>query len=232
MCRRIRILGVAIGVSLFLMVKPVLADPAPVLSDQEIDARLNFVTEQLQSEQTSAEYWEYGWGAFNGGSMVWSAVQASQDQGHKNHDTDIVQAVEGLAGVADVVFRPLPAFSASTVCDQKINTEEDRLQCLAAKEDLLERSAERAQEPYELWPHLGNLGFNLLAGLIVWRIADTGHALITAIPGEVIGEVQLWTTPHGPADDLKQYKVQFGPMVQPTGNEHDPAVGVMMKLGF
>ena len=166
------------GALAFLLLLVAIANPAhaqsatytsngPALTDAQIDTRLDYLTHRLHDEEISADYWEYGWGAFNGGTMIWNAVQASQDQGYKNHNTDIVNSAESLIGVADVVFRPLPAFNADFVCPQPITTEQERLQCLAAKEELLERSAERAHEPYELLPHLGNIGFNLAAGVVI-----------------------------------------------------------------
>lgn len=209
------------------------ANSASILTDQQIDARLDYLTQSLHSQEIGADYWEYGWGAFDGGMMIANAVQASRDHGYKNHNTDIVGSGESLIGLADVIFRPLPAFNADSVCPQKINTEEDRLQCLAAKENLLEQSARRANEPYEILPHLGNLAFNLMAGAIVWKVADTGHALATAIPGEIIGEIQLWTTPGEPLNDLDQYKIKFGPMyVQQTSRTHSPTTGLALTVSF
>ena len=203
----------------------------PVLSDREIDARMNSLAQSLQAERTSAEYWEYGWGAFDGGTMLWSAAEAAGEHDRKDRSTDIVQAAESLIGLADVVFRPLPAFSADALCQDPVLTRQEMLQCLEAREALLERSAERANEPYEFLPHFGNFAFNALAGLLVEKIADTRHALITAIPGEIIGEIQLETTPSQPLADREQYQLQFGPLRATEGSQV-PATGVMATLRF
>jgi hypothetical protein len=242
----VKTISIAILSAPFLMINPVYAaqtfyaappgyvvqNSAPVLSDQEIDARINALTQRLHAQERSAAYWEYGWGAFNGGTMIWSAVQAGQDQGRKNRNTDIVQATESLIGLADVVFRPLPAFHADSVCKEPIDTEHDRLQCLADKEALLDHSAQRANAPYEVLPHLGNLAFNLVAGLIVWRVADTSHALATAIPGTVIGEIQLWTTPQQPVRDFDQYKMHFSPLVRQGDRSRSPTTGLIFTFSF
>lgn len=205
---------------------------APAAGNQEIDWRVNDLAQVLDSQQTNAEYWEYGWGAFDGGTMIWSAVQARQDDNRKDRNTDIVQASESLIGLADVIFRPLPALYADSVCRDPVLSQQDLLQCLSAREAMLEKSAERAHEPYELLPHLGNLGFNVVAGLIVSRVADTRHALITAIPGEVIGEAQIWTTPTQPIADSDRYKLQFGPLVQQTEGAPVPEAGLMATFKF
>jgi hypothetical protein len=164
--------------------------------------------------------------------MLWSTEQASRESNRYDRNTDIVNAGESLIGLADVVFRPLPAFNADSLCDQPEYSEQDRLKCLTARETLLEHSAERAHEPYELLPHLGNLGFNVFAGLLVRRLADTRHALTTAIPGEIIGEMQLWTTPSQPMADFDKYKVQFGPLLLETEHSRVPATGLMCTLRF
>jgi hypothetical protein len=202
------------------------------LSVQDINARQRDLDQILQKQQRQAEYWEYGWGAFNAGTMVYSAVQAANDHGYKNHNTDIVQAGESLIGLADVIFRPLPAFYADDVCPQQINSEQDRLECDYTKELLLERSAQRAHESYEVMPHVLNLGFNLAAGAIVWKVADTSHALTTAIPGILIGEIQLWTQPISPMDDYDRYKLLVGPMLKEYDHSRNPTTGLIFTFSF
>jgi len=197
-------------------------------TDQQTIERLTFLDNSFKLQQADAALWTWGWGAFNGGSMVWSAVQASQTGNRKDRDTSIVQAVESLFGVADLAFRPLPVLGAGSVCPQPVTTQEDRLQCLAAKEALAQRSAERAQEPYRIVPHAEILGFNLLAGAVVWSLAGFNRAFMTAVPGELIGELQLWTMPRQPIDGLEAYQVQFSPMLRQTKDTRDTTVGLRL----
>jgi hypothetical protein len=206
--------------------------PAPPKSSQDLAKRDNYLDQMLQKQQRQAEYWEYGWGAFNGGTMIYNAVQAANDHGYKNHNTDIVQAGESLIGLADVIFRPLPAFNADDVCPKQISTEEERLNCVYAKENLLERSAQRAHEPYEAMPHILNLAFNLGAGAIVWKVADTSHALVTAIPGEIIGEIQIWTQPKDPLSDYSGYKMSVGPMLKEYDRSRSPTTGLIFTFSL
>ena len=209
------------------------ADAAAVsLSASETDERLGNAARLLDNQETKADYWEYGWGAFDGGTMLWSAAQANRETDRKARNTDIVQAAESLAGLADVIFRPLPAFNASSACLDSADTEIEKQECLTAKERLLERSAERARDPYTFLPHLGNAGFNLVAGLITWKVGGRGRALQTAIPGEIIGEIQLWTTPSGPMADWDKYKIKFSPLLAETGHTQNPAYGLMFTLPF
>jgi len=204
----------------------------PSTSDYEISSRLNETAELLQAQKTGAAYWEYGWGGFNGASMLWSIAEATHAQDYKSRSTDVVQAVEGLIGVADVVLRPLPAFNANDGCTPPTITEQDRLQCLSVKEALLTLSARRADEPFEFLPHFANFAFNLAAGGIVWSLADARHALTTFIPGMVLGEIQLWTTPQRPIEDLQRYKMQFRPMLLREGYARGPLAGVVFTLAF
>lgn len=218
-------------ISLLNLPSPAGAANGP-FSDTEIDARFETATNLLDSQETNAEYWEYGWGAFDTGTMIWSIAQAGNEPDLKARRTDIVQASESLIGLADVIFRPLPAFNADSICPLGAATDEEEQKCIAAKEQLLEESTERARDPYEILPHLGNAGFNLLAGVIVSRLGGTGRALATAIPGEIIGELQLWTTPSGPIDDYRQYRIRFSPMLAETGHPQSPAGGVQAFLSF
>jgi hypothetical protein len=220
--------------ALCLMTMPAHAAPddATTLSSQQLNLRLDTLGKELDDQQTDAEYWEYGWGAFDASTMIWSAVQAAGDDNRKDRNTDIVQAGESLIGLADVIFRPLPAFSASYVCRDPALSRQDMLHCLEVREAMLKASAERAHEPYEMLPHLGNFGFNLVAGLIVWKTADTRHALITAIPGEIVGEAQIWSTPGQPMKDYDKYQLQFGPLLPGSQQTDIPASGLMVSLRF
>jgi len=202
------------------------------LADEQVIQRLEFLDRQFESQQSSTALWEYGWGAFNGGSMIFSTVQAATTNNRKDRDMNIVQSVEGLIGVADIIFRPLPVFNATSGCPQNVTTPEARMQCLAAKEDLAQRSAERADEPYQILPHVETLGINLLAGGLVWALAGVHRGLITAVPGMLIGEIQLWTTPGQPADDYKRYQVQFSPMVSLSSQKKDPVLGLTARWRF
>ena len=224
---------VALSISL-LLTQPAYAapNPSPSAIDYAIGTRLNQATELLQAQKKAAAYWEYGWGGFNGAGMVWSAVEAAKAQDYKDRNTDLIQAVEGLVGVADVVLRPLPAFYANDACTLPTITEEDQLQCLSAKEALMALSAQRADEPFEFLPHFANFAFNLTAGGIAWGLADAKHALMTFIPGVIFGEIQLWTTPQRPIDDLQRYKVQFGPMLQRDSYARGPLAGLVFTLEF
>lgn len=202
------------------------------LSDAEVTERLGFLDQRFEFQQTNADLWEYGWGVFNGGSTIFSAVQAAHTDNRKDRDMNIVQAVEGLVGVADLIFRPLPALDAASICPQNVTAKEDRLQCLAAKEALAQRGAERANEPYEIRPHVETLGINLLAGGVVWALAGPHRALITAVPGELIGEIQLWTTPGQPSRDYRDYRVQFSPMMQMSSRDNSQLIGVEARWRF
>lgn len=228
------VFGLTFGLCLSLSSAQAAQDPVgtTALTDEQVTERLGVLDRQFESQQSDAELWEYGWGAFNGGSFILSTAEAVHTDNRKDRDMNIVQSVESLVGVADIIFRPLPSFDASSVCSQKVTTEEDRVQCLAAKESLAQSSAERANEPYEIQPHVETLGINVLAGGIIWALAGSNRALITAVPGEIIGEMQLWSTPGQPARDYKSYSVQFSPMAQMSTREKNMRLGVDARWSF
>ena len=230
--------GISLGLCLLLwggMSAASAAEPswgAAELTDGRVAERLDFLDQRFQAQQGNARLWEYGWLAFNGGSTILSSVQAATADNYKDRDMSIVQSVEGLVGVVDLVFRPLPSLEADSVCPQKVTTREERLQCLAAKESLAQRAAERADEPYQVAPHVETLGVNLLAGGVIWALAGSSRALITAVPGEVIGEIQLWTTPRQPARDYGLYQVHFSPMVNLSNRDNNQIIGAEARWRF
>lgn len=175
----------------------------------QFDKRYFEATRLLNEQKKQADYWEYGWGSFNGATLIYSTALAIGENDAKKRNGNIVNAVESLIGLGDVIFRPLPAFNAEVVCSDL----DSPAQCLNRKESLLRDSAERANDPYEILPHAANAGFNAVAGIVVSQIGRTNDALVTGISGVIIGEIQLWTTPRGPIKDYDQYKLNFHPVV-------------------
>ena len=70
------------------------------------------------------------------------------------------------------------------------------------------------------------------AGAIVWKVADTGHALMTAIPGEIIGEIQIWTQPTDAMNDYGRYKMSVGPMLKEYDRSRNPTTGLIFTFSF
>lgn len=175
----------------------------------QFEKRYFEATRLLNEQKKQADYWEYGWGAFNGAALVYSTAAAIGENNAKIRNGNIVNAVQGLVGVSDIIFRPLPAFHADVVCSDLDSPQ----QCLNRKESLLRDSAERAHEPYEVLPHAANAAFNAVSGIVISQIGRTSDALITGISGVIVGEIQIWTTPRGPLSDYDQYQLHFHPVV-------------------
>lgn len=191
--------------------KPVNLDLSS-LGDKAISDRVDFLSRRLDDERRGAQFWQYGWTAFNGGSMIASAVLASREDDHKDRVADIVESTQSLIGVATLLLRPLPArFGADPIRGMPDRTREDKLARLETAEDLVRRGAERAEDPRQWRPQLSLFGINLAAALVIWQFADFRHAYQSAIPSIIIGEAQLWTTPAQPAEDLDRYRMKFAP---------------------
>jgi len=216
---------------LFLVAAPAMAEVS-ASSDPQIAQRLRTLDDSFTEQQSDTKLWQYGWMVVNGGSMVVGSIEAVQEKNNKNRNADIVGAVEGLIGTADLIFRPLPVLTVSDVCRKTQSGGENLQLCLAEKEALAEREKERWNERYELLPHAEILAVNMLAGGAVWRFSSFGQAIFTAISGELIGEAQLWTIPSKGAKDYDAYKVRFEPMVQPAEHLKDTVVGITMTGNF
>ncbi|MFM9889297.1 MAG: hypothetical protein ACKVOE_01440 [Rickettsiales bacterium] len=188
----------------------------------QFDTRYFETTRLLNEQKKQADYWQYGWGSFNGAALIYTTALSVGENDAKKRNGNIVNAVQSLVGVGDVIFRPLPAFNADTVCSDL----DSPAQCLNRKESLLRDSAERAHEPYELVPHLANAGFNAVSGIVISQIGRTNDALVTGISGFVIGEIQFWSAPRGPISDYDQYQVHFHPVMIQNSSLERPVLGI------
>jgi hypothetical protein len=205
-------LAIAVAGSMPCQAQPKINLDLSSLSDRTISDRTAFLERKLDDERRSAQWWTYGWLAFNGGSMVASAALAATEDNRADRNADIVNSVQAMVGVANQLLRPLPAVhGAAPVRAMPDGTREERLARLSAAQDLVARGAGRAREPYELVTQAGAIGFNLIAGVAIWQVADFRHAWQSTIPSILIGEIQLFTTPWGPVDDLNSYRTEFAP---------------------
>jgi hypothetical protein len=207
------------------------------LTDSELSQRLGFLEERLDRERNGAQWWQWGWTGFFVGATTYSIVVAATDDSgnHKDRDTAIVNAVQSAGGLAHMLLSPHPArFGADPMRLAPGASRTEREQQLAVGEGILARSADRAEQPYRLLPHALSLGVNLIAGGIIWGIADRTHAIRSTIPGILIGEARLWTLPSLGRIDLADYNTRFGgTTTQPrAGLGEKSPMSIALKVPF
>ena len=119
---------------------------AAQLSDDEIQRRLAFIEERLDGQRLHAAVWEFGWLTIVGGGGIAAATQAGfAEEGSVEQINHISQAGKALIGVTYLSLNPMPAITGfDPIREMTTTTREERFEQLAAAEDLLARTAERA----------------------------------------------------------------------------------------
>jgi hypothetical protein len=210
---------VAASILAIATASPVAAqDQAPRLalsrmSDGELDQRLGFLEERFDREKNGAWWWQWGWTTFYLGALTYTIVDAVSDDSseHKDRNASIVNGVQSAGALAYMLIAPHPAArGAAPMREVPGATRADREQRLAVGEEILMRSADRAENPYRFWPHALTIGINLAAGGIIWGISDKTHAMRSTLWGIAIGEARLWTLPSLGRIDLSDYRSRFG----------------------
>jgi len=184
------------------------AERAAHLSDEEIDRRVDFLTERLDKRQLHAALWKYGWLTVNGGGLIVSATQAGlADEGSTDQVNEIAQAGKAAIGVAYLLLNPMPGTSGADPVRELPNvTREDRLARLAEAEYILAREAERAHDRTSWLLHLGNLFLDAAAAAPALALGDAGLAAESFGIGAAVGEIQIWSQPWKGPSDWEEYE--------------------------
>jgi hypothetical protein len=92
-------------------------------------------------------------------------------------------------------------------------THTQKLAKLRKSEDILERTAARADDRYSWQVHLGSVLLNFAGAGAIWATGGgNGDALISAFSGIAGAELMFWTEPGQPVRDLADYKHLTGGM--------------------
>lgn len=201
--------------------KPLTAAEAAQLSDEQIEKRVDFVTQRLEDTRTHAAWWYYGFLAVNGIGMVTGAATAAVEDDEDDKIYDILNASLGLIGVTYMVADPLPGRSgADPVTGMPSTTHEDRAAQLAAGEEILYRAAGRAKQRTGWLLTTGNVALNAAAASVLLARESYGNAALLFFLNAAIGEVQILLVPWEPLTNWEQYRE----LVDNGGVPPDPQV--------
>lgn len=186
--------------------KPVTAEQAAALSDEQIERRLAFVSQRLDDNRTHAALWYYGFLVVNAGGMVVGAALAPSDEGN-DQVFDIIEASKGLIGVAYLLGDPLPGrCGADPVRELPSATHAERASQLAEAESILYHAAGRAHQRTGWILHAGNIVLNGAGAAVLLAKESYGNAALSFFLDAGIGEVQILSTPWRPATDWREYE--------------------------
>ncbi len=201
--------------------KPLTAEEAAQLSDEQIGKRIDFVTQRLEDTRCHAAWWYYGFLTVNAGGMVAGATSASFEKDEDERVYNILNASLGLIGTTYLVADPLPGRSgADPVTELPSATHEERAAQLATAEDVLYRAAGRAKQRTGWLMTTGNVVLNASAASVLLARESYGNAALLFFVNTAVGEAQILLTPWEPLDSWEQYRDLVDHGIVPT----DPQV--------
>jgi hypothetical protein len=212
--KQIAILALAI---LLINAAAVFAQEA-ALSDEQATERLAFISQALESGQSGARRWWYGWiGLYAGGAATMGVLAARNWE--SGYDVDNSSAQDMLIGsgtfalgVIGLVIDPFtPATAAKKLGRLPESSASERLAKLKRAEELLRQCAKREKSGRSLTTHLLNAGVNAAAGIVTVAAFDrpAGDGLITFAIGEAVSLLNIFTQPMRAVRDLKKYEAGY-----------------------
>ena len=206
------------------------AASAQGLNEDDVQPRQGFIEERLDDGRRHAGYWQNGWTGFY---SVSTAAQTFMWLDADNND-DSINAVVGAAKSAgaliDILLRPMPGrHGADKIRDLPAK------QRLSRGEELIDQTAQRAQERTSWKSHFKVIGVNLLGGVVIAAFGDGGDAAVSTTIGIAIGETSIWTQPSQPIANREDYRRRF-PESQVKVKKHWQLVpitnGAMVRVIF
>ena len=180
------------------------------MSDRELDARLSFLESKLEDLQTPSTYWQYGWTGFYGVSAAAQLYDAADEDDSDDSMKGYVGAAKSAAAFAQMMLKPLPVVDGwDDYQERPGNARAEKMARLADAENMLERSARRADERYTWKPHLMAVGINLLGAGIIAGFGDSDDSLGSALLGIAIAEAAIWSQPGAATDYWDSYQKRF-----------------------
>jgi hypothetical protein len=192
---------------------PRLEPPPATLPDAEVQRRLEFITRRLEASKRHGQLWYGSWLAISGGSAAYGVVEAVLSNESGDRADGVGGAILGVIGAGYVLFYPLDArHGAGPLRALPAATPAERRALLERAQEILQANAERAHIASSSWTaHLLGACLGVVAGGAVWGASgDARPAVITGVT-EILGsEVQFWTEPLAPEQDLRDYVKEFG----------------------
>jgi len=196
------------------------------LSDEQVKARLAFISGALNAGQPGAKTWWYGWIAGYSAGAVTMGVLAAANWNKPEVQTfaPVPEPDRGFAqdmlvggatfalGVAGLVIDPfVPATAARKLRPLAEATPIERVEKLRRAEELLRQCARREKSGRGWTTHLMNIGANAAAGVVTAAAFKRPwtDGLITFATGEAVSLLNIFSQPMRATRDLKKYEAGF-----------------------
>jgi len=192
-----------------------LSDPASAqqrapLDREEVQKRLEFISERLDRNRAHAAAWQYGWTTVFLGNIGANAFALRDNPESEERVDRGVSIAKASLGLFRTLANPHPGrFGAAPLAPKALPPGTGARERLARAEALLAATARRAGQRYQKTRHLGILGVNLLGGAIIWAFGEPDDALRSTVTGILGGELRLWSQPWQPAAAFSEYDGRF-----------------------
>lgn len=181
------------------------------LTDDELDARADFIAERLDAGKTWASRWQWGWTTAYASGVVIGATRAGFTDDGDNRADYLTTAIKGVIGTTRLLLRPHPGRVGSGELNfMKKATRRDKIARLQRAEEMLQAVAKKAEERKNWKAHAGNLALNLAGAGATWALGNSDDAWENLLVGVTVGEIHIWSAPWRGPKDVEDYQTQFG----------------------
>jgi hypothetical protein len=192
-------------------------------SEEQVKARLAFITGALDAGQSRAKTWWYGWIAgYSAGAVAMGVLAATNwnepvietfapvpEPGRSFAQDMLVGSATFALGVAGLLIDPfVPATAGRKLRPLPEGTPMERLAKLRRAEELLRQCARREKDGRSMKTHLMNAGVNAAAGVVTAAAFKRPwtDGLITFVTGEAVSLLNIFSQPMRATRDLKKYE--------------------------
>jgi predicted secreted protein len=215
--------GLVIALALQLVTSGIARAQETAPPDEQVKARLAFITGALDAGQSRAKTWWYGWIAgYSAGAVAMGVLAATNwnepvietfapvPEPNRSFAQDMLVGSATFAlGVAGLLIDPfVPATAARKLRPLPETTSMERLAKLQRAEELLRQCARREKDGRSMKTHLMNIGVNAAAGVVTAAAFKRPwtDGLITFVTGEAVSLLTIFSQPMRATRDLKKYE--------------------------
>jgi hypothetical protein len=199
--------------------------------DSLVRERLGFIRDALELGKPRASLWWNGWLIGYGAATVGQAAvgMTARDQ-RTRQDMALGAATTGLGVIGQLLTPMTPSSAPGRLSEIPEATPEERLEKLAAAEDLLRKSGAREREGRSWQTHAITGLVNLSGGLVTWLgfKRSIWDGVVYFVLNTAITEAQIWSQPMRAVRDEEEYvRLRAGGKAEGTTHKIHVSLGIV-----
>ena len=185
-----------------------------LMSDVELDERIQYLEQDIDEISSSYAYWQYGWSGLYSVSAISNFATALDEDDHDDEVLAWVSALKASAALSKMLLAPVPLLDVDDAYEYEeeetdLTLREQKESRLTQLEDKLVSSAIRSDERYQWQTHATSIGVNLVAGAMIATWGDSDDALESVAVGIGMGQLAIWTQPTKATQAWQSYQEHF-----------------------